>query len=178
MSLTSPLHGATLVGPTVALVATATDADGTVTRVDFYANATIVGSAAAAPWSMTWDPVAPGTYRLTAVASDNDGLTTVSAAADVTVLGPVTIETMALPQAQIATPYSVTLAATGGTGPYSWSVAAGALPRGLSLSASGLIAGTPSQSGSFSFTVSARDASSAMRTATRAYKLTVNRPRR
>jgi hypothetical protein len=108
-------------------------------------------------WTITWDHIAPGTYRLTAVATDNDGLTTTSAAANVAVVAPVTIDTMVLPQAQIATPYSVTLAATGGTGASSWSVAAGALPLGLSLSASGLIAGTPLQSGSFSFTVSARD---------------------
>jgi hypothetical protein len=93
-------------------------------------------------------------------------------------VAPFTIDTIVVPQAQMATPYSVTLAATGGTGPYSWSVAAGALPRGLSLSASGLIAGTPLQSGSFSFTVSAQDASSPTRTATRAYTLTVNRLRR
>ena len=174
VSLTSPLHGATLVDPTVALVATATDADGTVTRVDFYANATMVGSAAAAPWSMTWDPVAPGTYRLTAVASDNDGLTTVSAAADVTVLGPVTIETMALPQAQAATPYAVTLVATGGTGVYAWRLAAGQLPAGVSLGASsGVIAGTPLQQGTFSFTVRAQDASDATNATTRSYTLSI-----
>jgi hypothetical protein len=157
VSLTAPLDGATLVGTSAVLVASASDPDGTVTRVDFYANATILGSASVSPWSITWDHIAPGTYRLTAVATDNDGLTTTSAAANVAVVAPVTIDTMVLPQAQIATPYSVTLAATGGTGASSWSVAAGALPLGLSLSASGLIAGTPLQSGSFSFTVSARD---------------------
>ncbi len=107
VSLASPIPGATLVGPTAALVAAATDADGTVTRVDFYANATILGSASAAPWSITWDPVAPGTYRLTAVATDNDGLTTTSAAADVTVVAPVTTDPIA-PAGPVSTPPIVT----------------------------------------------------------------------
>ena len=107
VSLASPIPGATLMGPTAALVAAATDADGTVTRVDFYANATILGSASAAPWSITWDPVAPGTYRLTAVATDNDGLTTTSAAADVTVVAPVTTDPIA-PAGPVSTPPIVT----------------------------------------------------------------------
>jgi hypothetical protein len=92
ISLASPVHGATLVGTGAALVASAGDPDGTVTRVDFYANATILGSASAAPWSIAWDHVPPGTYRLTAVATDNDGLTTTSAAADVTIVARGTTE--------------------------------------------------------------------------------------
>ena len=177
VSLASPIPGATLVGPTAALVAAATDADGTVTRVDFYANATILGSASAAPWSITWDPVAPGTYRLTAVATDNDGLTTTSAAADVTVVAPVSIATVSVPQGQTGTPYAVTLSATGGTGAYTWSVAAGGLPGGVSLgTSSGLIAGTPSQSGTFTFTVRAQDPSDPTNAATRSYTLTIGSP--
>ena len=177
VSLASPIPGATLVGPTAALVAAATDADGTVTRVDFYANATILGSASAAPWSITWNPVAPGTYRLTAVATDNDGLTTTSAAADVTVAAPVSIATVSVPQGQTGTPYAVTLSATGGTGAYTWSVAAGGLPGGVSLgTSSGLIAGTPSQSGTFTFTVRAQDPSDPTNAATRSYTLTIGSP--
>ena len=177
VSLASPIPGATLVGPTAALVAAATDADGTVTRVDFYANATILGSASAAPWSITWDPVAPGTYRLTAVATDNDGLTTTSAAADVTVVAPVSIATVSVPQGQTGTPYAVTLSATGGTGAYTWSVAAGGLPGGVSLgTSSGLIAGTPSQSGTSTFTVRAQDPSDPTNAATRSYTLTIGSP--
>ncbi|HTO45284.1 MAG TPA: putative Ig domain-containing protein [Burkholderiales bacterium] len=48
-----------------------------------------------------------------------------------------------LPAAQVGVPYSFTLTATGGTPPYAWSLASGSLPAGLSLSASGLISGTP-----------------------------------
>lgn len=52
--------------------------------------------------------------------------------------------------------YSTTLAATGGTGSYSWAVTSGALPTGLSLGTStGTISGTPTANGTFTFTVRA-----------------------
>ena len=54
--------------------------------------------------------------------------------------------------------YSQTVSATGGTGPYTFAVSAGALPAGLSLNASsGVISGTPTGSGPSSFTVRALD---------------------
>ena len=49
--------------------------------------------------------------------------------------------------------YSQALAATGGTPPYAWSIASGSLPSGLSLSATGAIAGIPSASGTASVTL-------------------------
>jgi hypothetical protein len=58
------------------------------------------------------------------------------------------ITTQSLPSAQVGAAYSVTLTATGGTPPYTWSVTAGTLPAGLSLNpATGVISGTPSVSG-------------------------------
>jgi hypothetical protein len=66
-----------------------------------------------------------------------------------------TITTTSLPDGAVGTEYSQTLAATGGDGTYTWSIAAGALPAGLSLdSATGGISGTPSGTGS-TFTVRA-----------------------
>lgn len=54
--------------------------------------------------------------------------------------------------------YSATLSASGGVAPYTWSVASGLLPSGLSLnSSSGQITGTPSQSGEFPITIQALD---------------------
>ena len=52
----------------------------------------------------------------------------------------------------LSTSYSQSLAATGGTGPYGWSVSAGALPDGLTLSNAGLLSGTPTSAGTFNFT--------------------------
>jgi hypothetical protein len=57
---------------------------------------------------------------------------------------PVSITTISLPTGQVGTAYSATLTATGGTAPYTWSLASGTLPAGLSLNAStGTITGTP-----------------------------------
>jgi hypothetical protein len=54
------------------------------------------------------------------------------------------ITTASLPNAVVGTAYSTTLAASGGTTPYAWSILSGALPAGLSLNAStGVISGTP-----------------------------------
>ena len=70
---------------------------------------------------------------------------------------PVIITTSSLPAATVGVAYSATLTATGGIPPYTWSVIAGALPTGLSLSGTGNITGTPSATGTFNFTVQAVD---------------------
>ena len=67
------------------------------------------------------------------------------------------ITTTSLPSATVGTAYSATLAASGGTAPYSWAVTSGALPSGLTLSLSGGITGTPSAAGTASFGVQATD---------------------
>ena len=63
----------------------------------------------------------------------------------ITAAAPV-ITTTSLPNGQVGTAYSAVLAATGGTTPYTWSLTSGTLPAGLSLSASGVISGTPTAS--------------------------------
>ena len=67
-----------------------------------------------------------------------------------------------LTAATIGMPYSFSFAATGGIAPYSWSVPAGcgSLPTGLTLSSSGVLSGTPTAPGSFSFTIAATDSDS------------------
>ena len=58
-----------------------------------------------------------------------------------------TITTTSLPSGQINVAYSSTLASTGGTSPFTWSVTSGTLPTGLTLNAStGAIIGTPTVS--------------------------------
>ncbi|HXI85223.1 MAG TPA: putative Ig domain-containing protein, partial [Verrucomicrobiae bacterium] len=68
--------------------------------------------------------------------------------------------------------YSQTLAATGGTTPYSWSISAGSLPAGLTLTSGGLLSGTPTTATTASFTVQCTGGS----TTTTAFSLTVNPP--
>jgi hypothetical protein len=84
------------------------------------------------------------------------------------------ITTTSLTAANAGTAYSATLAASGGTGSYTWSVTPATLPPGLSLSSGGLISGTPTGGGSGSFTFKVTD--SAGVSATQALTLTVNGP--
>jgi sugar lactone lactonase YvrE len=62
-------------------------------------------------------------------------------------------------QAVASVPFSATLDAAGGTSPYTWSVASGSLPAGLTLSSSGVISGTPSAQGTSTFSVKVTDSS-------------------
>ena len=86
VALTAPSSGATFTAPaTIALAASATDSDGTVTRVEFYAGTTLLGSDTTSPFAFSWTNVSAGTYSLTARATDDDGATTASTAISVTV---------------------------------------------------------------------------------------------
>lgn len=70
------------------------------------------------------------------------------------------ITTPALPQGSVGVPYNASVAAALGVPPYAFSITAGALPPGLSMSGAGAITGTPTASANFSFTVQATDADS------------------
>ena len=66
-----------------------------------------------------------------------------------------TVSTASLPDANINQPYTAPALVASGDTVNSWTLAGGALPPGLTLAANGVISGTPSQSGSFGFTVQA-----------------------
>jgi uncharacterized delta-60 repeat protein len=84
-----------------------------------------------------------------------------------------TITSTVIAPATIGQPYSQMVLASGGTTPFTWSVATGALPSGLSLdSAGGLIFGTSSATGSFAFTIQMQDAN--LVTASQGFTLRVN----
>ena len=85
-----------------------------------------------------------------------------------TALGIASPSGSTLPGATPGVSYSHTFQASGGAGPYTWSLVSGSLPSGLNLSPSGVLAGTPATSGSYSFTVKVRDAGQAVQEATRA----------
>ena len=73
---------------TVAVEAIATDPEGRLSSVDFYADSTLVGRDVSAPYAMSWSTSIPGTYSLTAVAMDADGGTTTSGAVPVIIAAP------------------------------------------------------------------------------------------
>ena len=74
---------------------------------------------------------------------------------------PFTFSTSGLPAASVGVPYSGALVVSGGTGPYTWSLASGSLPPGLAVSGQGLISGTPTQAGTFGFTMRVNDTTGA-----------------
>jgi len=87
VSMTAPANGTSFTAPaTIAVSATASDTDGTIATVEFYAGATLIGSDTTSPYSVTWSNVAAGSYTLTARARDNSGSTTTSAARSITVI--------------------------------------------------------------------------------------------
>ncbi|HET7369382.1 MAG TPA: putative Ig domain-containing protein [Gammaproteobacteria bacterium] len=90
----------------------------------------------------------------------------------------ITVSPETLPAANYDEPYSASLSASGGIAPYTFVIASGALPSGLSLSPSGDLTGTPTAAGSFSFTVQAIDSSTGdgPYSGTRSYTLAVAGP--
>lgn len=86
---------------------------------------------------------------------------------------PVVISTTSVADATVGSAYSQSLVATGGTAPYTWTVSSGTLPAGLSLSAAGVISGTPTAAGSASFTVRVTDSAAPAAAATKALSLNV-----
>ncbi len=91
----------------------------------------------------------------------------------VTVNAALAVVTTSLPNGTVGVAYSQNLSATGGVSPYTWSIAAGALPAGLTANATtGLIAGTPTTAGTATFTVQVTD--SLMTTATMPLSITIN----
>ncbi|WP_233261922.1 glycosyl hydrolase family 18 protein [Vitiosangium sp. GDMCC 1.1324] len=87
-SLTSPTNGASFsAGSTITLTANASDTDGSIARVEFFAGTTKLGEDTSAPYSLAWSNVAAGTYALTVRATDNSGASTTSAAISISVTG-------------------------------------------------------------------------------------------
>ncbi len=83
----------------------------------------------------------------------------------------ITLSPSALANGIDATAYSATILASGGAAPYTYAVTSGSLPGGLALSSSGALSGTPTASGSSSFTVTATDANGCA--GSQAYSLTI-----
>lgn len=87
VSLASPANNSNhLVSTGIPINATASDADGTITKVEFYQDAALLGTDLTSPYSLTWLPIVEGTYSLTAKAYDDGANVATSGAVTVNVL--------------------------------------------------------------------------------------------
>jgi uncharacterized repeat protein (TIGR03803 family) len=102
-------------------------------------------------------PTATGTYAFTVTATDSLG-TPATLSYTMTINPALSITTTTLAGGTVGTSYTQTIGATGGTGTVGFSVSAGTLPSGLTLTSVGILSGTPIVAGSFTFTVTATDA--------------------
>lgn len=108
--------------------------------------------------TITGTPTGASSSSVTFHIADAAGMSA-SQAITVTVNPPpaLTITTASLPGGSMGTAYSQTLHATGGVPSYTWTITAGSLPAGLTLSSAGVIAGTPTVIGTSNFTVKVTD---------------------
>ena len=118
-------------------------------------------------------PSVTGTYNFTVKVTDNNGLNSSFNLSIISQTAGLTITTVTLPAAQLGSPYNNTIATSGGTPPFSFSISGGSFPPGLVLDqSSGAITGTPNTQGTYNFSISVSDSLSA--TASANLSITVN----
>ena len=123
---------------------------------------------------ITGKPTTSGPSSFTITVTDS-AQNTASTAFSLTINAAVSItNTSPLPTAYVGSNYSVTMAATGGSGSgYSWAVSGGStLPAGLTLSAAGVLSGTPTTTGTPTFGITVTD--SAQNTASATFTITIS----
>ncbi len=122
--------------------------------------------------TITGTPTTVGSVNLNVVATDSKGCTGNAAVSFSIVCPTITVNVPTTNTGMVTAPFSQTFTQTGGVGAVTFSTAS-ALPTGLTLSAAGVLSGTPLQVGSFSLTVKATDSNNCMGTAS--YTLTISK---
>ncbi len=178
---TSTTRGLTLTVSAAALTITTSSLSNAIIGVPYSASLAASGGAPPYTWSLdsgalpsglslsgggtiSGTPTAIGTPNFTVRVTDSASATTTRGLTLTVNSTTLSIATTSLSSATVGTSYSAPLTATGGTAPYSWSLNSGTLPSGLSLSSGGTIRGTPSTTGTSSFTVKVTDSVSATNT--------------
>lgn len=128
--------------------------------------------------TLTGTPAAAdaGTSAVTIQVTDADGVSATSSGLSITVTDLAITTTSPLPVGTVGTAYSLQFAATGGTSPYTWSVATGStLPAGLTLSSTGLLSGTPTAAVSAAtFGITVTDSEATPVSVTQTFTLTIS----
>jgi Putative Ig domain len=129
--------------------------------------------------NITGKPTTNGPSSFTVTVTDAAG-ETASAPLTIVISTLAITTTSPLPNASFTTPpapYSEQFAATGGLSPYTWTVASGStLPAGLSLSPGGLLSGSPTAQGTFTFGITVTDSESTPANVTQSFSLTISGP--
>ena len=121
VSITSPASGSNfLTGANITVAASAGDADGTITKVEFYAGTTLLASDTSSPYSYTQANTPRGNYTVTAVATDNRGASTTSAPVTVNVYDPIVSAPGGPYIGEIGAAVPVTGSASAGSGGYAY----------------------------------------------------------
>lgn len=125
--------------------------------------------------SGVWPTGATGEYPVAVTVTDGNGDSTSKTLTILLSIHPLVLPSSAIPSVFIGQAFSHSFSASGGEGPYIYSISGGALPAGLSLDASsGLLSGTTTAGGAYSYTVTVTDARS--QTSSRTVSGTANVP--
>ncbi|MEO6329384.1 MAG: Ig-like domain-containing protein, partial [Ginsengibacter sp.] len=115
VSITAPVNNTNFTAPaSITISAAASDADGTITKVEFYNGTTLLGSDLTSPYTFTWSNVAPGNFALIVKATDNGGLTasdTVAVSVIKANVAPTVSLTSPAPGASFIAPASIIISA-------------------------------------------------------------------
>lgn len=115
-----------------------------------------------------------GTYSFTIKSTDNAGYNTSTAySLTINAAPTITVSPTSISNPTGSNAYSQTFTASGGSGSYTYSYS-GTIPTGLSLSSAGVLSGTPTIAGAYSFTITAKDSNNF--TGSRSYSVTVAAP--
>jgi hypothetical protein len=120
------------------------------------------------PPSIVGAATTPGTYNFTLqIVDSSTPPQTVQLPQTIVVVAPLALAPVTVPAATVGNSFSLSLVATGGMTPYTYSISAGALPAGLTLNAAtGTVSGTPTAAVNAAFTVQVADSTSPAQTAT------------
>ena len=158
----------------VAYPATQLTASGGTAPYTFFASGLPPGLTLSSSGLLSGTPSQAGTYTLNVTVVDANGCTGVRSYPLAQIVGcqTLTINPATLSNAVVGTPYSQSLTATGGAAPYTFRLSVGVIMRNTVLSPAGIISGTPTEVGTYTFTVEATDANGCQ--GTRTYTVTVS----